>query len=146
MVKKIEIVPQHLFRHEVAKIIPVFGQELVAVHHLNSLALPKPIIDIWVEVENIQKIANLDRFTKITGDVQVDEITRKMINLGYTAHGEQDLAGRRLFSKESDPAATYYIHTYQFGHFQPGLLQDTSSDDILLWLARPRQVEASKVR
>jgi hypothetical protein len=144
MVQKIEIVPQHLFRVEVDQIIPVFGSELVAVHQLSSIAMAKPVIDIWVEVADIEKIANFDLLAaEATPDLVIDEFTRKLIDLDYTPQGEQGLAGRRFFSKESSSAATYHLHIYQFGHFRPGLLPDSDSDGILLWLARPKPAETS---
>ncbi|MBI1881924.1 MAG: GrpB family protein [Chloroflexi bacterium] len=142
MVQKFEVVPQRLFRLEVNKIIPVFGSELVAVHQLSSIALSKPMIDIWVEVADIEKIANFDHLAEeIDSDTVIDEFTQKMIGLGYTPQGEQGLAGRRFFTKESGPVATYHVHIYQFGHFQPGLQEGSTSDGILLWLARPKQAE-----
>ena len=144
MVQKIEIVPQRLFRVEVDKIIPVFGSELVAVHQLSSIAMSKPVIDIWVEVADIEKIANFGLSAEeAKHDIEIDEFTRKLIALDYTPQGEQGLPGRRFFTKESGSTVTYHLHIYQFGHFRPGLLPDSDSDGILLWLARPKPAETS---
>jgi GrpB-like predicted nucleotidyltransferase (UPF0157 family) len=145
--QKIEIVPQHLFRAEASKIIPVFGIELVAIHHLGSInrsgMKAKPVIEIWVEIGDISQIANVDLLAELPDDeVVIDKFTQKMIELGYTPRGEQGLAGRRFFSKDSDPAATYHVHTYQFGHFQPGYRQSPADWGILMqWLAEPSAVE-----
>ncbi|MCL4297724.1 MAG: GrpB family protein [Anaerolineae bacterium] len=141
--QKFDIAPQHLFRTEASKLIPVFGIELVAIHHLGSISRSdikvKPVIEIWVEVGDIIQIANIDLLAELSKDeLLIDQFTRKMIELGYVPRGEQGLAGRRFFSKHSDPAATYHVHLYQFGHFQPGYQQSPANWGILMqWLAEP---------
>lgn len=147
--QKFEIVPQHLFRAEAGKIIPVFGIELVAIHHLGSInrseMKAKPVIEIWVEVGDITQIANVDLLAELAEDeVVIDKFTPKMVELGYMPRGEQGLAGRRFFSKDSDPAATYHVHIYQFGHFQPGYPQSQANWGILMqWLVEPSGAEHS---
>lgn len=139
--QKFEIVPQQLFRSEAGKIISVFGPELVAIHHLGSIsrsgAKAKPVIEIWVEVGDISRFSDIDLMAQLPdGEVVIDGFTQKMIELGYMPRGEQGLAGRRFFSKDSDPAATYHIHTYQFGHFQPNYQQSPANWGTLMqWLA-----------
>jgi GrpB-like predicted nucleotidyltransferase (UPF0157 family) len=141
--QKFEIVPQHLFRTEASKLIPIFGIELVAIHHLGSISRSgmkaKPVIEIWVEVGDITQIANIDLLVELPEDeVVIDQFSQKMVELGYTPRGEQGLAGRRFFSKDSDPAATYHVHIYQFGHFQPGYQQSPDNWGILMqWLVEP---------
>ncbi len=144
--QKFEIVPQQLFRAEAERIIPAFGPQLIALHHLGSInrvgRAVKPIIEIWVEVANIEKIANFDLLAKPRHDQVIDEFTRKLIQLGYTPQGEQGLTGRRFFTKDSDPAATYHLHTYQFGHFQPGYPQNaTTWGTLMQWLTEPMSAE-----
>ena len=144
MSQKFEIVPQHLFRVEAGKIIPIFGSQLVAVHQLSSLALPKPEIDMWVEVADIEKIVNIDWLAEAgESEIVIDEFTQKLIELGYMPRGEQGLAGRRFFSKDSDPTAAYRVHVYQFGHYQPGLQQqnNTAEGIYVLRLTRSRLAE-----
>lgn len=144
--QKFEIVPQHLFRAEASKLIPVFGIELVAIHHLGSISRSemnaKPVVEIWVEVGDIIQLTNIDLLAELPeGEVIIDQFTQKMVELGYMPRGEQGLAGRRFLSKDSDPAATYHVHIYQFGHFQPGYQQ--SPDDwgfLMQWLAEPEGV------
>lgn len=144
-----EIVPQHIFRAEAGKLIPIFGIELVAIHHLGSISRSgrqaKPVIEIWVEVGDISQLSDIDLMAELANDeVVIDRITQKMIELGYTPRGEQGLAGRRFFSKDSDPAATYHVHTYQFGHFQPNYQQSPANWGILMqWLTEPSEVEGS---
>jgi GrpB-like predicted nucleotidyltransferase (UPF0157 family) len=144
--QKFEIVPQYLFRAEASKIIPIFGTELVAIHHLGSISRSgikaKPVIEIWVEVGDITQIANVDLLAELAEDeVVIDNFTRKMVELGYMPCGEQGLTGRRFFSKDSDPAATYHVHIYQFGRFQSGYRQSPANWDLLMqWLAEPEGV------
>lgn len=144
--QKFEIVPQHLFRAEASKLIPVFGIELIAIHHLGSISRSgmkaKPVIEIWVEVGDVTQLANIDLLAELPADeVMIDPFTRKLIELDYIPRGEQGLAGRRFFSKDSDLAATYHVHIYQFGHFQPGYQQSPDNWGILMqWLAEPEGV------
>lgn len=141
--QKFEIIPQHLFRAEAGKLIPAFDTELVAIHHLGSVSRSgrqaKPVIEIWVEVGNISQLSNIDFMAELPdGEVVIDRFTQKMIELGYMPRGEQGLTGRRFFSKTSDPAATYHVHTYQFGYFQPNYQQSPANWGILMqWLAEP---------
>lgn len=144
--QKFEIVPQHLFRTEADKIIPAFGTELVAIHHLGSInrSGPKarPVIEIWVEVGDIARLSNIDLIAELPDkEIVIDRFTQKMIELGYIPRGEQGLAGRRFFSKDSDPEATYHVHTYQFGYFQPNYQPSPANWGILMqWLAEPSGV------
>lgn len=149
--QKIEIIPQHLFRTEADKLIPAFGRDLVALHHLGSISrsgsLAKPIVEIWVEVADIEKMLNFELLTEVGDDRVIDSLSWRMVELGYIPWGEQGVTGRRFFSKDSDPAATYHVHVYQFGHFQPGYQQNAPSWDTLMeWLAVPAGVEPGGLR
>lgn len=149
--QKIEIIPQHLFRTEAEKLIPAFGRDLVALHHLGSISpsapLAKPVVEIWVEVADIEKMLNFELLTEVGDDRVIDPLSWRMVELGYIPWGEQGVTGRRFFSKDSDPAATYHIHVYQFGHFQPGYQQSAPSWGTLMeWLAAPAEAEAGRLR
>lgn len=77
-----------MFRVEADRIVAVLDQEVVAIHHIGSTAIPgisaKPIIDMLVEVQDIEKI---------------DDFNEKMIKRGYRPQGEFGVAGRRFFIK-----------------------------------------------
>lgn len=140
MAQKIEIVPPDLFETEAATIASVFAGESIAVHHLGSTVLPeikvKPIIDLWVEVPDVEKIDNADEPVPDVARPARDEFSRKMIGLGYTPRGEQGISGRRLFTKAGDPSAHYQVHVYQFGHIQPRLSQNCPASATLHWMLK----------
>ncbi|WP_339061242.1 GrpB family protein [Tepidibacillus marianensis] len=90
-----------LFELEAAKISEVFGEELIAVHHIGSTSVPglkaKPIIDIMPVVRDIEV---------------VDKFNDKMVALGYEPMGEFGISGRRFFRKGGDER-THHIHIFQ---------------------------------
>ena len=90
------------FAAEAARLAPVFGANLVAVHHIGSTAVPglpaKPIIDIMPVVDDI---------------ALVDGLNAPMAALGYIAKGENGIPGRRYFRKGSDAHHTHHIHVFQ---------------------------------
>ena len=109
MARKIKVVPHDpnwskLFKVEADEIAAILGQEVVAVHHIGSTAIPgisaKPIIDILVEVHDIKKI---------------DDFNKEMIELGYQPKGEFGIPGRRFFIKGGDATRTHHIHMFQTG-------------------------------
>ena len=73
------------FQREAARLRPVFGKNLVALHHIGSTAVPglaaKPILDIMPVVWELE---------------QVDERTRQFERLGYECLGE---FGTAVFSQ-----------------------------------------------
>ncbi|ADL07127.1 GrpB family protein [Thermosediminibacter oceani] len=91
-----------MFEAEAAKIKEIFGDELIAIHHIGSTSVPemkaKPIIDIMPLVRDINA---------------VDKFNDKMIELGYEPMGEFGLPGRRYFRKGGDNR-THHVHIYQF--------------------------------
>ena len=110
MVREIKVVPHDpnwskLFKAEADELAAIFGQEVIAIHHIGSTAIPgisaKPIIDMLVEVQDIEKI---------------DEFNEEMIQLGYQPKGEFGIPGRRFFIKGDDANRTHHIHTFQTGH------------------------------
>jgi GrpB-like predicted nucleotidyltransferase (UPF0157 family) len=123
---------------------------LVAVHQLGSANLSgtttKPIIDIWVEVQDIEKINNIDLLTEPSDPTTLDEFTQKMIEQGYTPRGEQGATGRRMFSRDTGLAGTYQVHVYQFGHFWPEGQQNLANGLPRLWVMEQSLGEISAAK
>lgn len=89
------------YEDEANKIQKILGNELVAIHHIGSTAVPglraKPIIDILPVVKDISKVYLYNAaFQK----------------LGYEAKGEFGIAGRRYFRKGKDER-THQIHIFE---------------------------------
>lgn len=111
--RKVEVVPhdpkwQELFKIESKQVISAMGENVVAVHHIGSTAIPtlyaKPIIDLLIEVKDIDK---------------VDAQSEHMEFLGYEVMGEFGIAGRRFFRKDNQEGVrTHHIHTYTVGSDQ----------------------------
>ena len=91
------------FRQEAEVLQPLFGDELVAIHHVGSTAVPglqaKPVIDIMPIVRHIER---------------VDSLTTPLEKLGYEGLGENGIPGRRYFRKGGDDR-THQIHVFQRG-------------------------------
>jgi GrpB-like predicted nucleotidyltransferase (UPF0157 family) len=109
MTRKVEVVPHdptwvNLFRAEADILVNIFGDQLVAIHHIGSTAIPgivaKPILDFLVEVHEIQ---------------QVDILNNNMEKFDYQPRGEYGISGRRYFVKQSGEVHTCHIHTFQTG-------------------------------
>jgi GrpB-like predicted nucleotidyltransferase (UPF0157 family) len=110
MVRRIEVVPHdpgwsNQFKAEANRLGAILGQEVVAIHHIGSTAIPnihaKPIIDVLVEVRDIEK---------------TDDFNAEMTRQGYRPRGEFGIPGRRFFTKGPDEARTHHIHVFQTGH------------------------------
>jgi GrpB-like predicted nucleotidyltransferase (UPF0157 family) len=113
MLRQITVVPYDpkwpdLFQEEADELAAIFGDEVVAIHHIGSTAIPgihaKPIIDILVEVQDIERI---DAFNQ--------EITRR----GYLPKGEFGIRGRRFFIKGTEESRTHHIHVFQTDDAEP---------------------------
>ena len=124
MVRKVEVVPHDpnwpmLFQSEAGKLGAILGEEVLAIHHIGSTAIPdmsaKPIIDILVEVNHIAKI---------------DGFNEEMLKLGYQPKGEFGISGRRFFSKVCDSVQTHHVHVFQAGN--PEVLQHLNFRDYLI--------------
>jgi GrpB-like predicted nucleotidyltransferase (UPF0157 family) len=109
MARKIKVVPHdpnwsNLFKAEADELTAIFGQEVAAIHHIGSTAIPniraKPIIDILVKVHDIEKI---------------DEFNEAIMELGYQPKGEFGIPGRRFFIKGDDATRTHHVHMFQAG-------------------------------
>jgi GrpB-like predicted nucleotidyltransferase (UPF0157 family) len=110
MRRTIEVVPHNprwaeLFRAEVEQLTAIFGDEVVAAHHVGSTAIPgivaKPIIDVLLEVRDIDKI---------------DAFNREMVAQGYIPKGSFGISGRRFFIKGSETHRTHHLHVFEQGH------------------------------
>jgi len=93
------------FEQEAHALRPIFGTQLVALHHIGSTAIPnmpaKPIIDIMPVVKDIS---------------QVDSLNPQFITLGYDPMGELGLVGRRYFRKGGDEHRTHHVHVFAVGN------------------------------
>ena len=110
MTRQVEVVPHNpdwseQFEQEVDELTVVFGQEIVAAHHIGSTAIPgivaKPIIDILLEVRDIGRI---------------DAFNEEMRARGYLAKGAFGIPGRRFFIKGTEECRTHHIHVFQTGN------------------------------
>lgn len=96
---------QERFREEANQLYATLGQEVIAIHHIGSTSIPniyaKPIIDILIEVQDIDRI---------------DDYNPLMRQMGYLPKGENGLKGRRYFIKGDEEHRTHHVHIYERGH------------------------------
>lgn len=89
------------FEGEAAQLRPIFGNELLALHHIGSTAVPglaaKPILDLMPVVRDI---------------TQVDSLNEALAGLGYQARGENGIPDRRYFTRGEDAHRTHHMHCY----------------------------------
>jgi GrpB-like predicted nucleotidyltransferase (UPF0157 family) len=106
--RKVEVTPYNqqwasMFEEEANKLRHIFGEQLVAIHHIGSTSVPgleaKPIIDIMSVVKDIKL---------------VDEHNESMQKIGYEPKGENGIPERRYFQKGGDNR-THHVHVYQVG-------------------------------
>jgi GrpB-like predicted nucleotidyltransferase (UPF0157 family) len=113
MARRVEVVPHNpnwrgAFESESKQIAAALDDNVVAVHHIGSTAIPtihaKPIIDMLVEVREIAK---------------VDERDSAMQALGYEVMGEFGIPGRRFFRKDNETGIrTHHIHVFEVNSAQ----------------------------
>jgi len=110
MTRTIEVVPYDpawpdRFQEVADELAALFGDEIVAIHHIGSTAVPslaaKPIVDLCVEVRDLAR---------------VDAFDAEMVRRGYLVRGEAGIAGRRFFVKGTEEVRSHHVHTYQVGH------------------------------
>ena len=93
------------FEKEAVYLRNIFGGEMLKIHHIGSTSIPgmdaKPIIDILMVVQDIQK---MDSFNQI------------MQCVGYILKGENGIPGRRFFIKGDEAHHTHHLHVFQKGH------------------------------
>ncbi|WP_245127463.1 GrpB family protein [Hymenobacter volaticus] len=106
----IELVPYNAnwglaFTHEATVWRQVLGDNLVAIHHIGSTAIPailaKPVVDILGVVSDL---------------AAVDEATPRLEVLGYIAKGENGIPRRRYFQKKDVTGAhSHHVHLFAVG-------------------------------
>jgi GrpB-like predicted nucleotidyltransferase (UPF0157 family) len=107
-----------IFEREVEALARVFGDALLAIHHIGSTSVPmlaaKPVVDILVVLRETDTI---DRFSA------------GMQRLGYRIRGEcldaemPGTPGRFYYSKDTGGVRTHHVHVCAAGHRQvPDLL------------------------
>lgn len=94
-----------MFEEEAKAIVEATGQLIIEIHHIGSTAVSglaaKPVIDIMIVVTDITLLDN--------------EITRDALAiLGYSARGENGIAGRRYFTKGGD-MRSHQLHAFAVG-------------------------------
>ncbi|RKD30022.1 GrpB family protein [Thermohalobacter berrensis] len=108
-VRKVEVVSynsdwENKFKEEAKEIEKVLRDILINIYHIGSTAIPnikaKPVIDILVEVEDIDK---------------VDKYNQGMEKLGYEPMGEYGIPKRRFFIKGGNNR-THHVHIFQRGN------------------------------
>jgi len=106
--RKIVVVPYdekwpEMFNVESFLIKKLLGEVAKDIHHVGSTSVPglsaKPVIDILLEVSDINEL---------------DQCTPAMVNAGYVARGENGIAGRRYFIKESNQRS-HQVHAFSVG-------------------------------
>jgi GrpB-like predicted nucleotidyltransferase (UPF0157 family) len=107
--RRVEVVPynpiwKEEFLKEAEKLQDIFGSLATRIHHIGSTSVPglaaKPIIDILIETEDLQK---------------VDELNSKMEMIGYHPKGENGIKNRRYFQKDG-VMRTHHVHVFPKGH------------------------------
>jgi GrpB-like predicted nucleotidyltransferase (UPF0157 family) len=107
---RVEVLPhkpqwRDSFEAEAKHVAAALGENVVAIHHIGSTAIPniyaKPVVDLLVEVRDI---------------TQVDGQSSTMESLGYEVMGEYGIPGRRYFRKNNQEGIrTHQIHTFEAG-------------------------------
>lgn len=114
------------FQEEKEQLKTIFGDRLLAVHHIGSTSVPglsaKPILDILPVVDSLDGIEAFDA---------------AMEQIGYEAKGEFGMPGRRYYRKGGDNR-THHIHLYADGN--PKIMRHVVFRDYLR--QHPEEVEA----
>ena len=108
--RKVEVVPHNpqwrdAFEAEAKHVAAALGENVVAIHHIGSTAIPniyaKPVVDLLVEVRDI---------------TEADGQSSAMESLGYEVMGEYGIPGRRYFRKDNRQGIrTHNIHAFESG-------------------------------
>ena len=107
---KVEVVPhdphwRDAFEAEAKQVAAALGENVVAVQHIGSTAIPnihaKPVVDLLIEVREI---------------AEVDGRSLMMESLGYEVMGEYGIPGRRYFRKDNrEGIRTHQVHAFEAG-------------------------------
>ncbi len=108
--KRVEVVPhdprwRDEFEAEAGRVAAALGENVVAVHHIGSTAIPgiyaKPVVDLLVEVRDVDEL---------------DGRGAAMEALGYEVLGEYGIPGRRYFRKDDrEGVRTHNLHAFEAG-------------------------------
>ena len=108
--RKVEVVPhdprwRDAFEAEAKHVAAALGENVVAIHHIGSTAIPniyaKPVVDLLVEVRDI---------------AEVDGRSSAMESIGYEVMGEYGITGRRYFRKDNQEGIrTHHVHAFGAG-------------------------------
>ena len=108
--REVEVVPHNpqwrdAFEAEAKQVAAALGENVVAIHHIGSTAIPniyaKPVVDLLVEVRHI---------------TEVDGRSSAMESLGYEVMGEYGIPGRRYFRKDNrEGIRTHNVHAFEAG-------------------------------
>lgn len=123
MTRIIEVVPHnpswtHQYALEAALMRAIFGETILAIHHIGSTAIPgikaKPVIDIMIAVKDI---------------AAVEAYHPAMVAAGYTPRGEAGVPNRRFFRKDTNGLRSHHVHIYPQG--DPNLARQLNFRDYL---------------
>jgi GrpB-like predicted nucleotidyltransferase (UPF0157 family) len=105
---KVEVVPHNprwrdAFEAEAKQVAAALGENVVAIHHIGSTAIPdihaKPVVDLLVEVRDITEVGGR---------------SSEMESLGYEVMGEYGIPGRRYFRKDNEEGIrTHNLHAFE---------------------------------
>jgi GrpB-like predicted nucleotidyltransferase (UPF0157 family) len=108
--RKVEVVPHNTqwrdeFEAEAKHVAAALGENVVAIHHIGSTAIPniyaKPVVDLLVEVRDVTEVGGR---------------SSAMESLGYEVMGEYGIPGRRYFRKDNQEGIrTHNIHAFEAG-------------------------------
>jgi len=110
MARKVEVIPYDpgwpvVYAAEAESIRLVLGENVIAVHHIGSTAIPgmaaKPTIDLLV----------VDR-----DHGRLDACNDDMRRAGYQSKGENGVSGRRYFQRMIGDVHLFHIHAFEIGH------------------------------
>jgi GrpB-like predicted nucleotidyltransferase (UPF0157 family) len=108
--RRVEVFPpnpvwREQYHSEAKRLQEAFGESLSAIHHIGSTAIQgiytKPVIDILVEVQDIERILPEEA---------------AVVALGYEGRGEYGIPGRRYFRRGDYHEPTFHVHVFQHDH------------------------------
>jgi GrpB-like predicted nucleotidyltransferase (UPF0157 family) len=89
---------------EAEKVRRVLEDEIIAIHHIGSTAIPgikaKPVLDFLVLVRDLGSL---------------DANTSKLEAIGYVVRGEFGIPGRRYFTKDTAGQRSHQLHCFLDG-------------------------------
>lgn len=98
----------------------VFGNLILDIQHFGSTSIKgmtaKPIIDVMVTVDDIEK---------------VDEYSNEMVQRGYVPRGEQMISGRRYFVRFKEDGENHVAHIHIYGKGNPHIADELLFRDFL---------------